>query len=61
MRVKWRNLLSWAIEKGAAAGVNRAYKHTDSPSREEIRDEVERAIWLALDEFLEVEDEEVVL
>ena len=33
-------LLREALEAGAVYGVNRAYKHTDTPTREDIADAV---------------------
>lgn len=51
MRVKERRLMVDCIERGVALGVNKAYKYTDAPSREEIADSVDREVWAAIDEF----------
>jgi len=58
MRVKERSLLENCIERGVALGVNRAYKHTDTPSRMEIADSVDREVWVAIDEFFSFDSED---
>jgi len=46
-------VLSRAVEEGAHYGVNRAYKHTDTPSRDTIIYEVEMAVMNALSEVVD--------
>lgn len=36
--------LTEAVEQGVAYGLRRAHKHTDAPSEETIREEIERAV-----------------
>jgi hypothetical protein len=45
-----------AVEKGVMFGLNRAYKHTDTPSRETIAENVEREIMNILCEIFVFED-----
>lgn len=44
-----------AVEEGAAYGVRRAYKHTDSPSQDEIIEQVRQGVLNALCEVIDFE------
>ena len=44
LRVKTFPLVDDAVLRGVEYGVMRAYKHTDSPTREQIVNEVHRAV-----------------
>jgi hypothetical protein len=44
-------VMAMAVESGVAYGVNRAFKHTDSPSREAIVEAVENAVLTELCEW----------
>lgn len=37
-------LLQRCVEEGVMIGVNRAYKHTDNPTAEQLVDAIERAV-----------------
>ena len=41
---KTYELLDRCIEDGVRYGLNRAYKHTDTPSREQMEAEIENAV-----------------
>lgn len=56
MKPKFRAVLDLAIEYGVAIGVSRAFKHTDSPTQDQIRMEVERELVTALHEWFDFED-----
>jgi len=53
MKVKVYNILDRAIEEGVAYGYNRAYKHTDTPTPEQVMREIETAV---MNEICEVFD-----
>lgn len=53
LRLNTWAIVSRAIEEGAAGGVNRAYKHTDTPSREHIAEQVVTYVMNALDEVVD--------
>ena len=55
MKPDYYAIISRAIEEGIQFGLNRAYKHTDTPSREEIADALETAILDQLCEFIRFE------
>ena len=44
MKPKLLSLLERCIEDGIALGYNRAFKHNDSPSKEEFQHEIHKAI-----------------
>lgn len=44
LRAKVYPLLVEAIEAGVAYGLNRAHKHTDTPTREQIAEAIEQAV-----------------
>lgn len=41
-----------AVDQGVECGLNRAFKHTDEPTREQIHAEIEREIMTAICEYL---------
>jgi hypothetical protein len=47
-----------AIDEGVDYGLHRSYKHTDKPDRSHMHGEIVNAIWLALEEVIEFEEEE---
>ena len=50
MRAKDYEVLLRAIEEGSSYGVNRAYKHNESPDRETIIDHVSKAVLQYIEE-----------
>lgn len=58
MTPRYHYLLTLAVETGVTRGVNRAYKHTDAPSREAIIDEVETEVMNEISEYFVFETEE---
>lgn len=44
MKVDEYKVMTECVEEGARCGVNRAFKHTDEPSIEQIIQEVETAV-----------------
>lgn len=54
LRVNVYEVMTRAVEEGIAYGWRRAHKHTDTPSEETIRDEIERGVMNALMEVFEV-------
>ena len=57
MRAKFRILLDRCLEEGVEYGINRAYKHTETPTSEALHQSILDAIWLELDNYFEFEDE----
>ncbi len=55
MRAKIRVILQECIESGIVLGYARAHKHTDEPSRYDIQQKIEDAIWLEIDERFDFE------
>lgn len=51
--VIWR-----AVNEGVGYGYQRAHKHTDKPSEEHVRDQIEQAVMNALCEILDFGDED---
>lgn len=44
-------LLSECVERGIQGGWNRSHKHTDKPSEDLIKEEIERYVMLQIDEY----------
>lgn len=53
MKANYWKIIEMAVDQGVECGLNRAFKHTDEPTREQIHAEVEREIMLALSEYFE--------
>lgn len=45
-----------AVEEGVTFGLNRAHKHTDRPTREQLQEHVENEVISALCEVLHFDD-----
>lgn len=45
MKPRIHAILGDAIERGIEAGMRRAYKHTDTPTQDQIMDKIHAAIW----------------
>ena len=52
MKANYYKLIELAVDQGIGFGLNRAFKHTDEPTREQIHAEVEREIMTAICEYL---------
>ena len=52
IRVNAYDVISRAVEEGVTYGLNRAYKHTDSPTRDDMEREVAQAVTNELCEVL---------
>ena len=49
-------LLQRCVEEGVMLGVNRAYKHTDSPTAEQLVDAIEHAVMNEICEWFKFGD-----
>lgn len=58
MKVKMYPLIEHIVESGIDAGWNRAYKHTDTPIEETIKQCIEQHIMQGFDEYFEFDTEE---
>lgn len=59
MKVKSYAVLSNAVELGVMYGWNRAHKHTDTPSEDEIKTQIQQAIMNEICEWFSFSDEDV--
>ena len=57
MRVRTRELLQLCIEQGIAAGYAKAHKHEEFPSEHVVCVEIELALWDALNEYFDFEEQ----
>ena len=57
MKARSYDILSRAIEEGVARGIRRAFKHTDSPSREFIMECVEHTVMNDICEVFSFDDD----
>jgi hypothetical protein len=55
---KTYNILTRAIEEGMNSGFRRAYKHTDAPNEEQIKENIMREIMNNICEVFSFDDEE---
>ena len=53
LRPKIYALLDTAVESGIAYGWTRAHKHTDTPTEDQIKDEIHRAVMNDIAEWFE--------
>ena len=58
LRVRVYPVLCEAVERGVAYGLARAYKHTETPTREQIAEAVEHAVLHEICEWFDVEGAE---
>ena len=58
IEIKLRTLIDSCIEDGIRLGIRRAHKHTDSPGDEQLLTAIQEAIWLQLDEFMGIQDDD---
>ena len=53
MKINYERVLDYCIDTGIEFGLNRAYKHDDTPSRQHIEECIKAAIDLQLNEFFD--------
>jgi hypothetical protein len=53
MKPKEYQVLQMCIENGLAFGLNRAYKHTDEPTKDQILDAIEQALMEEIHQWFE--------
>jgi hypothetical protein len=59
MKIKMYPLIERIVEEGTEAGYSRAYKHTDCPIEETIKQCIAQYIMQGFDEYFEFADEEL--
>lgn len=52
VKINTYTVIERAVEDGVGYGVMRAYKHTDKPTEEHLKTEIENAVMNALSEVL---------
>jgi hypothetical protein len=57
MRVKEYTVLVDCVERGVAMGMNRAYKHSDTPGADYINEQVADAVLFEICEYFNFDDE----
>ena len=57
MKVRARAILQRAIEEGIPAGWQRAHKHTESPTKESIFQQIEHYVMLNIDEVFTFDED----
>lgn len=57
IKFKTYAIIQCAVEEGIAYGLNRAYKHTEDPGREQVATEIEQAVMFSLTEIIDFEGE----
>jgi len=57
MQVKEYTVLTDCVERGVAFGMARAYKHTDTPTPEYIKRQIEDAVLVEISEYFNFKDE----
>lgn len=60
LKLKTYSIIEDAVEKGISYRLNRAHKHTDTPSQETLAQEIERAVMFELEEVIDFENDEFV-
>lgn len=58
MTPKFLPVLQMCIDNGIAIGINRAYKHTDEPTRESIQENIHREIMNEIYEWFDFKENE---
>lgn len=57
MQVKEYTVLTDCVERGVAYGMNRAYKHSDTPSADYIKQQITDAVLLEICEYFSFDNE----
>lgn len=58
MRFRIYDLISEAVDTGIGFGVNRSFKHSDKPTMEAIKNNVQNEVMLALGNVIDFEKSE---
>ncbi len=58
MKPKFFSVLEMCIESGITRGYNRAFKHNDNPSEQEIIDNISKAIVEDIFEWFDIDENE---
>lgn len=58
VRVKLYHLIEDAVERGINRGWNRAHKHTDAPTEEMLKDQLNLAVMGEICELIDFQDTE---
>lgn len=53
MKANYWKIVEIAVDQGVGCGLNRAFKHTDEPTRDQIHIEVEREVMNAMCEYFD--------
>jgi len=56
MKANWHKIVEHCVEVGIERGWNRAHKHQDDPEPEQIKQQIELAIWDELYEWVNFVD-----
>lgn len=59
MKAKEYMVLERCVEEGVSYGFNRAHKHTDKPSEDQIKEHIHSAVMNEICEWFEFDDREV--
>jgi len=57
MKPKMNRILKAAVEEGINFGYTRAFKHTDTPAEETIKESIENEIWNNIYEVFDFSEE----
>lgn len=57
IRPRTYRILEMAVESGVEYGYNRAYKHTDDPNDERIKQSISEAVMLEIFEWFDVDED----
>jgi hypothetical protein len=57
MQVKEYTVLVDCVERGVAMGMNRAYKHSDTPSHDHINSQIVNAVLVEISEYFNFKEE----
>ena len=57
MKVKEYTVLTDCVERGVAFGMSRAYKHSDTPTLDYIKRQIEDAVLLEISEYFNFDNE----
>jgi len=59
MKLKAWPIVSDAVERGVSYGYRRAYKYTETPSEDDIREAIEQGVMSELAEIINFDEEDV--